>query len=641
MKNKIFLSLVWFLFLVSNIQAQSGYMIGTSHVSIEPDHSVFSVALAGYGAPREGRFSISWKYIGKASAIRLLTGSQGKLYAVNTDNELLEMHPKNQMVKWEKIGTTNHIRALTSLNKNLYAVDDNGQLIERKTKRHADWKVVGQAKGITALTGLAGVLYAANDKNDLLLGHPTLHHVSWEKIGQADSILSLAGHGERIYGVDKSDKLWYTRSYLKHKLWVEIGRYNGLTYNIHIKQIAIADNKLYALAGDGKLYQSEQESKGNLSARALAIKSGNKTAVIVSLDLTGFNYSFINAIKDIIYKRDNIPPSAILINAAHDHFAPVTQAWLTWEDFYHRPDSIYLNQVVKKNVVKAIELALDDLSPENLYFRRGTTGIGINRSNAQKPHDTTLDVLKVQNKEGETKCVLFSTPCHVVFSNAGREAFTLSANFPGVARNLITNKLHASNALFIQGCAGDINPKDPNYSNTGTELAEDVVNIVKGKMKQISGKISYKLDTIQIHIKPWDIPKIEQFKKDNSNKEGDVIAEKNVRWANLMLSYYKKGTMPHTMPIYVQTINIGDWKLVGLSREAVNEYAPAIRSIWPGKIVTVAAYSNDVSSYLPRDWHIESKTYEGYNSFFWYGQPAIFPTDILKIVTSKIKAFDR
>ena len=39
-----------------------------------------------------------------------------------------------------------------------------------------------------------------------------------------------------------------------------------------------------------------------------------------------------------------------------------------------------------------------------------------------------------------------------------------------------------------------------------------------------------------------------------------------------MLKYYAEGSMPNTLPVYVHTINIGNWKLVGFSRETTTSY---------------------------------------------------------------------
>ena len=42
------------------LSAQSRYQAGYASISIEPDEHIFSVALQGYGAPAEGRFSLEW-----------------------------------------------------------------------------------------------------------------------------------------------------------------------------------------------------------------------------------------------------------------------------------------------------------------------------------------------------------------------------------------------------------------------------------------------------------------------------------------------------------------------------------------------------------------------------------------------------
>jgi len=119
--------------------------------------------------------------------------------------------------------------------------------------------------------------------------------------------------------------------------------------------------------------------------------------------------------------------------------------------FYGISDSLYLNTILKKGMVKAIENAIDAMSPADLYIGRGTTNIGKNRSAAdpENPLDKTLDVLEAKNSEGKVTGILFIAACHAVFNNDGRNAYTISANFPGTARDIIRAKT-GTNAIFIQ-----------------------------------------------------------------------------------------------------------------------------------------------------------------------------------------------
>ncbi|MGV8879377.1 MAG: hypothetical protein ACOH2A_10130 [Sphingobacteriaceae bacterium] len=52
--------LLLLLSLPEFLSAQSVYQVGSAESSIEPPGSIFSLTLAGYGAPREGRFSLEW-----------------------------------------------------------------------------------------------------------------------------------------------------------------------------------------------------------------------------------------------------------------------------------------------------------------------------------------------------------------------------------------------------------------------------------------------------------------------------------------------------------------------------------------------------------------------------------------------------
>ncbi|RYU90923.1 hypothetical protein EWM62_09835 [Mucilaginibacter terrigena] len=640
MKQNYFTTIYLFLLLVflgmPAVKAQETFLVGAAKVSIDPDSTVFSVPLAGYGAPRDGRFSIEWKLKQDLNEINLVAAAGKKLYAVNAAHELLVANGTQQTAKWKKAGTAKGITAITGTNTKLYALQNNNVVALDLTKK-TGWKKIGIADNANTLTVLNGKLYAANIANELLQGNIGRAGIKWKTIGKANNIVSLVNDGSKIYGVDANDTLYSVKPG-SGKGWLKIGTYNATTYDIKIKQLLVFNKRLYALNDKEQLFMANHSTDNTLSARALAIKSKNKTVIIVTLDLTGFDYSLGKDIKDIIYKKRMIPQSAIIINGSHTHFAPVTQWFPTFGDHGQVPDSIYFNNILKRGIVKAIEGALDHMEASTIYFGRGSTNIGHNRSSAdgETPYDGTLDVLKFENNRHQVSNLLFLTGCHPVFKNDGAEGVTVSANYPGVSRNMLEEKTGSKTALFVQGCAGDINPRDDSHQKTGTDLGNDVLKVLNGDMPQIKGDISYTMDTLNIPTHPWSKEKVTELRTQAVKEPGNVYAEKDVRWANLMLGYYQHNSVPQIMPVYVQTITIGNWKLVGLSREVVTEYGPAIRAVWPDKYVSVAGYCNDVPSYLPIGRHINAQTYEGYDSFFWNAQPSLFPVDIFDTVMAGI-----
>jgi len=371
---------------------------------------------------------------------------------------------------------------------------------------------------------------------------------------------------------------------------------NGQTIKEDIRQIAILNGRLYGISRENDLYLGEHRTEGNLSARAMAIQGGKKTVVILNVDVCGLNDAFVGLLKREVYLKHQIPAAAIFINSSHTHFAPVSQDWLTWQEPNQRPDSLFLYSTVKNGILKAIDNALLAMFPAELSFGRGTAG--------------TLH-------------------------------YTISANFPGVARKLVEERTGTSNSLFLQGTAGDINPIDNGEYITGEKLANEVIATLNRPMTKLQGPITCFLDTIDFPVIPWTREKIMAYRAENSDKTGDVSAEKNVKWCDLMLKYISDGTMPGSMPVYINTINIGNWKLVGFSGEATTAYGLETKKFWPDKLISVAGYTNDVSSYLPTHMHIEQGNYEGNESFFWYGMPNIFPRNADEIILSRIKSLER
>lgn len=108
-----------------------------------------------------------------------------------------------------------------------------------------------------------------------------------------------------------------------------------------------------------------------------------------------------------------------------------------------------------------------------------------------------------------------------------------------------------------------------------------------------------------------------------------------------MNKYHQEGLSRFSMPVYVHTVNIGNWKLVGFSRETTTPYSLGVKDLWPDKLVSVAGYTNDVSSYLPTHLHIAKKNYEGLDSFIWYGMPDTFPADVEETIITQVRKNNR
>ena len=626
--------------------SQSSYLAGTSQAGIEPEQSLISLNLTGYGYPRDGRFTLQWIKKGELTEVNALGAMDDQLCLVSNGN-IVVMNPANNKSTLYK-GVALNIRSITGLNHLLYAINNHGDILKTRITGGFNWEKKGAVdKSATLIVAFKNRLFVADRNGAMWTALPSNKDIKWTKVELTDhtinNIISLAANDRYLYALTDEGVIFQRDPGQKDLKWIKIARRNGETINEEIKHIAIVKGKLFGIDRENLLYSGEHRSEGNLSARAMAIKSGDQTVVIVNVDLCGLTDAFTGLVKKEIFLKDHIPASAIFINITHTHFAPVSQDCLTWQEHSQRPDSIYLYSTVKKGIVNSIENALRVMKPATLSFGRGTTDIGYNRSLSNHPelYDNAVDVVKVKYKAGNSESYLFLTACHPVFSTAGKLLYTLSANYPGVARKLVEERTGTGNSLFLQGTAGDIDPKDNGEYITGEKLTNEVIAVLHRPMTEISGPISSYLDTINIPVTPWTKEKITAFRSENLGKTGDVYAEKNVKWCDLMYRYYQEGTMPRVMPVYINTINIGNWKLVGFSRETTTGYGFGVKKLWPQKLISVAGYTNDVSSYLPTHMHLEAGVYEGKDSYLWDGMPNAFPQNADEIILGKIKSLAR
>lgn len=656
MKSIRFINVLVAVVLHIQCFAQTPFLVGSSKVSIEPPEELFSVSLAGYGAPREGRFSLTWNYVGETPGFTTVTSYQDKIFGVHDDG-LYVATLSNERLAWRILSSAEGIVSLADVAGQLYAVKNDDKLYKLQISGdRVITKRVGVAKGMRSITGLGKDLYGIDKKGAFYKTALNGSLVNWEVVGEgcgcdkSFKVKQLTSDNEKLYAINANDTVYMATPSSKLN-WRIIGRYNSYTFKINIHNILVVNKRLYAFDNENRIFKAAHQSKGDMIAQALAIKNEDKTVLIVGADVAGFDYYFVQKFKQLVSNKTKIPAEAILVNAAHNHFAPVSHyAWRTWQCFYQKPNSQYLNNILLKGMLNAVDEALANMNPSEIDFLRGETNIGINRRSMfylEAPYDGTLDVLAVKSGN-DIKDLLFVAGCHPVFNNVEKNStFTLTANYPGAARETIQYSLKNVNPFFVQGCGGDINPASDNYETTGKDLGTDVLKILQeSKPEKLSGPISYSLDMIKIPIRQMTLGEVKNFKALNEKgieiekkytkpytPEGQfqltelMEREKNVRWAEMMLEKFKTHSVENFLPLYIQTINIGNWKIVGLSREVTTEYAQAIRNLWPDKLVTVAAYCNDVNSYLPNRWHIMHKTYEGYDSFFWYGRPGIpYPT---------------
>ncbi|MFN0020496.1 MAG: hypothetical protein ACKVP0_19740 [Pirellulaceae bacterium] len=203
-----------------------------------------------------------------------------------------------------------------------------------------------------------------------------------------------------------------------------------------------------------------------LFARALVVKSDDTTLVLVTLDAVAIeNIGYIKndylpKVRAALERDLKIQPQSVVVNASHCHgivcpdvaertVQAVKQAWKNLTPVKvgvgtGREDRVMENRRLKLKSGKEADVRhAYSLPPDD-----EVVGVG--------PVDTEIGVLRLDRMNGTTLAVVYNFAVHPIQGVAGGEN---TADLTGFASQVIEDNLSEGTiALFVQGCAGDINP---------------------------------------------------------------------------------------------------------------------------------------------------------------------------------------
>jgi hypothetical protein len=203
-----------------------------------------------------------------------------------------------------------------------------------------------------------------------------------------------------------------------------------------------------------------------LYARALVIDDGTTTAVLVAVDAVAIGEigyignDYLPAVRSALQRELKLKPEHVLVNASHCHgiVAPdAAQRTIQAVREAHgrmvpvragtgagSEDRISENRRLRlKNGKEADVRHAYSLPPDTEI-----AGVG--------PIDPQIGVLRLDAESGKTVAVVYNFACHPI---QGVPGGTNTADLTGFSSRVIEENLsEGAVALFVQGCAGDVNP---------------------------------------------------------------------------------------------------------------------------------------------------------------------------------------
>ncbi len=205
-----------------------------------------------------------------------------------------------------------------------------------------------------------------------------------------------------------------------------------------------------------------------LFVRALVIDNGETKTAIVSVDAVAIGEigrignDYLPGVRQQVQQQLGIPGEHVIVNASHCH--GVVRADV--EQLTVQAIVAAASKLVPVSV--GVGVGHEDRVSENrrLIMRDGSQ-VDVRHAYSLPPDEQVADVgqidpqigiLRIDTLEGQVLAVLFNFACHPI---QGVPGGANTADLSGIASSVIEDNLGDSTvALFIQGCAGDINPID-------------------------------------------------------------------------------------------------------------------------------------------------------------------------------------
>jgi hypothetical protein len=238
------------------------------------------------------------------------------------------------------------------------------------------------------------------------------------------------------------------------------------------------------------------------------------------------------------------------------------------------------------------------------------------------PVDHDVPVLAVHGSEGKLRAIVCGYACHATVL----DDYLVSGDWPGAAQTEIERRHPEAVALYWAGCGADQNPVPRRnvefVTRYGRQLADAVDAVLESPLQTIDSQLE--VDYEEIDLPFATLPTRGELEKSAASMPPYSF------WArHLIATWDREGSLPATYPYPVQVWQLGsDLQWVFLGGEVVVDYALRLKSELGPQKTWVASYANDVMGYIPSRRVLGEGGYEGGESRYYYGLPAVWSSDV-------------
>ena len=207
-----------------------------------------------------------------------------------------------------------------------------------------------------------------------------------------------------------------------------------------------------------------------IRAGVLLLANEQTRAAIVTLDLISASTPMVEALRDAIAEPTQTPRENILVAVSHNHSGPGWSRETPWSREMIAKIGAAAAKAAKEMRPVSVGYGEDQID-FNINRRKVINGRAVVRLNPDGPCDHRVKVLRFDDGRSlEPMTVLMHAVCHPCVFTWGDKLTPpfpngypkISADFPGEAQSFVQMVYGPkTQALFLQGCAGDIRPNLP------------------------------------------------------------------------------------------------------------------------------------------------------------------------------------
>jgi hypothetical protein len=346
----------------------------------------------------------------------------------------------------------------------------------------------------------------------------------------------------------------------------------------------------------------------DLQCRAVHLRAGDHSLLLISCDIIGFAVDDADAIRGRIAAAHGLPREAVLLAATHTHSGPATQPMPGLGDI----DAAYRDRLRALILEAAAEAVSAPRPAEYSYALEAIEPLGYNRrKNDFRGIDPVLKAVIFRTPD--RKLYLLSYACHAVVF--GRKSH-VSADWPGAVVREIEKA--GDRAVFFQGFCGDVDPV-LQMNRWGEGTADDLLDIADLVRRRLVRAERYAVPQpdprlaaaelrIDVPLAIYDKRAIERkaaaFEKTYSQFPGAARFAQDWRGRALAAAPVMRKS-PAVRNVPIQALDIGGLKLVALPGEIFGEIGLKLQASDP-PLVPVG-YANGDIGYVPTDKDFRDK----------------------------------